>query len=558
MRILGDVAPYSREYQKQASITKHQVENDPEQLAEYERIADQVMQTKESTLQVAKRHFSAPVDTIEGTVKSASMSGVELNEYPGRTFHFSSVSGSMAELTAEALGSNNRMTKAQAAKDADQRTAGRALYLGKVLSKGTHIKAVVPRGSAGSEEDIQAVISADGDNINRELINRGYGVFRTDLGGAEQQAMHGIFGKALGKYSEAVFFQGDQNPLNPMRYVPTQFHAKVAQQRTVLEQYIQQEAVGTRMRRWERPLHDFLAPYLRGAVNRMTGVKVISKDVQYRRELDTTIDMLGYLRGLHLAAEEPGERGTYISQSKRTITGANLFGDTGYVASLLESREARYFRKFVDEPDPKIRKKILAVVPDDVSEALQAQWVKREAVIKEAETGEQIELGSQGKLYTKEDLNEYKRAKTKLQLGDYLRSKKIAKFFFTKKLHLPDDPDSAALASNLDYQDVKLKMVQLQGYDEHDFNLFDDRSDTLWRKPYVDGAVRELTSGDSRSQDQLRQAVEQMMMAAGNPNPDVRYTAHKSHRSRANVTVNADSDDENDLLTDIRRGKEAA
>jgi len=123
------------------------------------------------------------------------MSGVELNEYPGRTFHFSSVSGSMAELTAEALGSNNRMTKAQAAKDADQRTAGRALYLGKVLSKGTHIKAVVPRGSAGSEEDIQAVISADGDNINRELINRGYGVFRTDLGGAEQQAMHGSSGR---------------------------------------------------------------------------------------------------------------------------------------------------------------------------------------------------------------------------------------------------------------------------------------------------------------------------------------------------------------------------
>ena len=154
-------------------------------------------------------------------------------------------------------------------------------------------------------------------------------------------------------------------------------------------------------------------------------------------------------------------------------------------------------------------------------------------MIKQAETGEQVELGSQGKLYTKEDLNEYKRAKTKLEIGDYLRSSKIAKFFFTKKFHLPDEPDSTALASNLDYQDVKLKLVQLQGYDEHDFNLFDDRSDTLWRKPYVDGAVRELTSGDTRSQDQIRQAVEQMMLAAGTSNPDVRYTSRKAHRSRA-------------------------
>ena len=45
----------------------------------------------------------------------------------------------------------------------------------------------------------------------------------------------------------------------------------------------------------------------------------------------------------------------------------------------------------------------------------------------------------------------------------------------------------------LDYQDVKLKIVQQEGYDAHDFNLFDDRSSVLWRKPYIDGAVRELT-----------------------------------------------------------------
>jgi len=558
MKILADVAPYSREYQKQAALTRHQVGDDPERLAEYERIADQVRQTKESTLQVAKRHFTAPVDTIEGTVKRVSAEGVELSEYPGQTFHFSSVGGSMADLTAQILGEHNRMTKAQAAQEASRQIDNRAAYLSSALAEGTHIKAVVPRGAAGSEQDIQAVISADGDNINRELIHRGYGVFRTDMGGAEQQAMHGRFAKAFGKYSEGLFFQGDLGVLNPMRYLPTPFHTKLAQERTALSQYIQQESVGTRMRRWDRPLHDFLGSYLRGTIDRLTGIKVIPKDVQYRRDLDTTTDMLGYLRGLHLAAQEPGNRGAHLAQAKRTITGGNLFGDPGYVASMLPSREARYFRQFVGESDPKEREKILAIVPNQVSEALQAQWVKKEAMIKQARTGDQIDLGSQGKLYTKDDLNEYKRAKTKLQIGDYLRSRQIAKFFFTKKLHLPDEPDSTALASNLDYQDVKLKLVQLQGYDEHDFNLFDDRSDTLWRKPYVDGAVRELTSGDTRSQDQIRQAVEQMMLAAGTSNPDVRYTARKAHRSRANVTVHAQEDDEKELLTDIRRGKEAA
>src|ERR1035437_5275705 len=111
MRILGDVAPYSREYQKYAGIVRHSSQYDSDIRAEYERIQEQVRQTKESTLKVPQRHFNAPVDTIEGTVKSASAQGIELAEYPGRTFHFSSVGSSMADLTASILGSSNSMTR---------------------------------------------------------------------------------------------------------------------------------------------------------------------------------------------------------------------------------------------------------------------------------------------------------------------------------------------------------------------------------------------------------------------------------------------------------------
>jgi hypothetical protein len=106
-----------------------------------------------------------------------------------------------------------------------------------------------------------------------------------------------------------MFCEGDQSALNPMRYLPTPFHTKFAQQRTALAQYIQQEAIGTRMRRWERPIHDFLAPYLRGAIARITGEDVIPEEVQHRRDLDTLTDMLAYLRALNGAAENREERG---------------------------------------------------------------------------------------------------------------------------------------------------------------------------------------------------------------------------------------------------------
>ena len=104
---------------------------------------------------------------------------------------------------------------------------------------------------------------------------------------AKTGTWHGRFGRLFGKYTESMFFDGDDGLL---RFVPTPFHTKFAQERTALSQYIQQEAVGTRMRRWERPIHDFLAPYLRGVVERATGRYVIPGDVERRRDLDTLTD----------------------------------------------------------------------------------------------------------------------------------------------------------------------------------------------------------------------------------------------------------------------------
>ena len=122
--------------------------------------------------------------------------------------------------------------------------------------------------------------------------------------------------------------------------------------------------------------------------------------------------------------------------------------------------------------------------------------------------------------------------------------------------NLPD-PNSPVYDQALDYQDVKLKIIQQEGYDAHDFNLFDDRASLLWRKPYVDGAVRELTAGNSgRSVEQLRRAVEQLMLAAGNRNPNVRAIQSSSHRSRSNVRVDVDIDEQDALIRDMRRNPE--
>jgi hypothetical protein len=104
LSILGDVVPYSWEYNRFRAIIEKQSHGDTDLRAQYEQIVEQVRQTKESTLQVDQRRFDAPVDKIEGTVETASFRCIELAEYPGRTFHFSSVGSSMADIVADLLG----------------------------------------------------------------------------------------------------------------------------------------------------------------------------------------------------------------------------------------------------------------------------------------------------------------------------------------------------------------------------------------------------------------------------------------------------------------------
>jgi hypothetical protein len=555
LRILGDVAPYSRQFQHVRARMEKQTQENPALREDYERIVEQVRQTKDSTLDVDKQHYNAPIDTLEGTVKSVSAKGVTLEEMPGRTFQFSSVGSSMADLVAEMLGKQNSLTRSDAAQLADSKLKQRDQWLSDTLAAGTHVKLTVPKGAAENAQQIQAVIQTDSGNVNQGLIDHGYGRFRKDLGGAEQQAMFSKSDQTLGQFAEEGAFEGDNSHLNPLRYIPTPFHTKFWQERTAYSQYKAQEVIGTRMRRWERPIHDFLAPYVRGAVERVTGQITPSSEHQHNRDLNTLTDMLGYLRGLKGVAEDPGDRSRHTSQIRHTAIGANLFGPASLVGSTLPDREARYFRRFVEETDPEARTKILDIVPDETRRALEAQWAKQQEAIAEAKGKAPAALGAQGRLYSQDDEQEYKQAKTKLGIGDWLRSREIAGFFSRTKFKLPDQ-DSPALADALDYQDVKLKLVQQEGYEAHDFNLFDDRASVLWRKPYVDGAVRELTSGESRTDDQLRRSVEALMLAAGNANPDVRSQSTTANKSNARVRIDVELDDEKDLMTDLRRNPE--
>ena len=111
LAILADIAPYSRQYNTYRQKVGAAARGNTELQIEYEKILDRVRQSRESTLRTRQRHFTAPVDEIEGTVDSVSPGGITLKEYPGRKFQFSSVGMSAADMSARILGEKNNQTR---------------------------------------------------------------------------------------------------------------------------------------------------------------------------------------------------------------------------------------------------------------------------------------------------------------------------------------------------------------------------------------------------------------------------------------------------------------
>jgi hypothetical protein len=111
------------------------------------------------------------------------------------------------------------------------------------------------------------------------------------------------------------------------------------------------------------------------------------------------------------------------------------------------------------------------------------------------------------------------------------------------------------MSDSIDYQDVKLKVIQWEGLDAHDFGIYDDRVAMLARKPYLDGAVRELTMGDDKTVDEMttimRNAIAQSK--SGDPNADVRLTRHAARAPRRNMQITLRSQPDEEMKQEVRR-----
>ena len=103
-----------------------------------------------------------------------------------------------------------------------------------------------------------------------------------------------------------------------------------------------------------------ITPWFRGMVKRLTGDVIVPPKTRERRDLDTLVDELEYLRAVSKAAQDPAHRGRWAMKAAQTAIGSNLFAENPeYIARTLPGRDRKYFEAFREETNPEERGKIL-------------------------------------------------------------------------------------------------------------------------------------------------------------------------------------------------------
>lgn len=335
---------------------------------------------------------------------------------------------------------------------------------------------------------------------------------------AEMQELD-IAQRGLASWWETATHLGE-TPVEQIIFPPIAPMGKFVHQRTALEDYERAQIYGTDLSFWNRLWENFLRPGIYSFA-RVAGYEGVPEHIREKRDVEEYFDKLEYVKNLRLEeeAEDAGDTkaaAEYRQKRKATMAGMNPYGNPLFVLRAMPKRERDYWKAFTAETDPEAQARILELVPEDVGEAYRAIWLRKaaQALAKQAQTDEmsakdraeaeqlmkyvKADMERQGQPITPELAAEFHDAveagkAEPHQYADWYRRKELETFFTTHRL---PGPKWIGWDPRVDLEDIKMKYVRQEGYDFHDFDLWEDRLYAMTRKPYIDESTYDLQMGD--------------------------------------------------------------
>lgn len=337
----------------------------------------------------------------------------------------------------------------------------------------------------------------------------------------------GIFGT----YAKGVASLAQLNPIDQL--TPFAPGHKFLPSTDPLTQY-EESIFGKEFKMWQRPIDDFIKPFLYSTGNAI-GVSIVPPEIQEARKVEQYFDEIKYVKFRKLqeqagATWSPGETNRYASNMLRMTR----LGTDPYAENLNEFVLPKREREFLDAfkgLSLEDKTKVMELAPDDVKDIYQGQF--------DLDLEKQIKSGEMKLAESDRD--------QALAAIDARRSEARARKRQRQEevMSSPDLPDESweGWQASVDLEDVKLKYLSNAGKDFHYYNLWDDRARRIKNRQDVSAAAQGINPQEGLSAGDSLSRADMIKLAHASGMRDVRVNYGSVQKG---VTVDADYDAENE------------
>jgi len=483
VKILGDIAMYSKEYRNELSKAKRQLNNFSIQEVHLIRETERQVQEKKKRRGFHEYGFKAEELTQFDVTVSEIISprrfkteefGELMIEMPGI--------GAIKDTTAALEFARENLLGKQVRMHASALESQRL----RMSSTGAVMKAAPMVGGI----DYGQALANQGFAEQKELESE---FKQIRFSGAEQLA-----GK-IGQY----ITHGIESPLEYL--TPVSPAAKLIRQRSAVEEYAATEAIGTASSFWDKPIENFLKPAFNMAAYK-AGLTSIPAEVQERRNIQEYFDMLQWTKAsrLEAVAEQQGDLSAaaeYRRAKSSTLFGVDVFKSPTQIMRALPRQEKDFFAEFVSAKSEEERRQILELIPQNEQRIYLSQWMRQEESAAYAKRSVKLNdeqddkviaatalmrMGEGFSFTNAQEEQWMNETGGQIPFDDWLREQKAEEYFQTHSL---PGADWLGWHPSVDMEDVKMQYVEQAGLDHHDFDLWEQRKRSLARKPYIEPSL---------------------------------------------------------------------
>ena len=501
-KILGNIAPWSNEYRD----TRDQIESEisrgiisKEGYRDYYNTLQNIKDRQKKLAFNPYLYDPSNYDSIIGRVKNLDPENLafELEGVTGK-FTLAGVTNNAGDLVGQL-----NLEIHEAAKVRKQN----ASEFQRLIEKGEFVKVTMPKSVGHAVNERGHIMAA----VTKPLTQLSYNAalarnanVATEDSVIGQYAMGGFAGKTAGRAYQA-FTHAATSLTAPVEFISKFGFSpgmKLMPERTAREEYEQFNLYGTRVRLWQNPLTHWFGSSAKSFAHNVVGLDFVSPGVQKQRDVEEYFDKAKYVkyksaeRAANLAGNDEMAI-AYKSMARDTMIGGSGFvGDTRF-RNLMKGNEGAYALGMAAEINPYEQNKILSVLPEHKRRIMAGKYGQQDqaAINRMLQASPISEAGmdyldklnnlqrSDGYLMEGSSAQAYNMQKQENEeYSDFRRRKELEEYY--GKNNRPK-ADWAGFNPNVDLEDVKLRYLQNEGLDYHNFSIFESRNEYLHRKPYI-------------------------------------------------------------------------